>query len=359
VLSGCGGGGGGANEASGSGSSGGGSSSGSSSGGTSLGGNAAFAVGGTVSGLASGASVTLNDNGGDPVTVSVNGNFTFPTALAAGSSYDASVATQPNGETCTVSNASGRVGSGAVTSISVTCSPPNTSTGRILQSAQYNGYPGANSTAWKVTLNNVQAGSTIYVVGTWPNIANTYPSMNVTDGTNTYTLLDRYDDTPSGHWQSLGHWYAANVPAGSYTINMTPTPTTWEDYVGIAVFEIGGVSAAPLVAHALNFQSKLPPGSNTVKVNLTNSASSGLLVAVSMDDYGSVAPAAPLVGNGFTDAGSLWDFLRVGNPSTRAEYALVSSTGAQTATFSPQESTNSAGLTGVPPDYITCAVIFH
>ncbi len=109
----------------------------------------------------------------------------------------------------------------------------------IRQSATYVAYPGAGSNLWNVTLSNVLAGSAIYVVGVWPNFASTYPTMAVSDSTSTasnvdtYTLLGRYDDlTLFNHGiqgtQSTGHWYTANVAAGTYTINMSPTPVAWE-----------------------------------------------------------------------------------------------------------------------------------
>src|SRR5471032_362832 len=67
-------------------------------------GQAAFTVGGTVSGLSSGASVVLLDNGADPLTISANGGFTFASELASGASFLVTVGTQPAGETCTVAS---------------------------------------------------------------------------------------------------------------------------------------------------------------------------------------------------------------------------------------------------------------
>jgi hypothetical protein len=78
-------------------------------------------VGGTVSGLNTGTSVTLLDNGGDSLTVAVNGKFTFKTAVAGGSPYNVTVSVQPTGETCTVTGGSGTVGTGNVTTVKVTC----------------------------------------------------------------------------------------------------------------------------------------------------------------------------------------------------------------------------------------------
>ena len=81
-----------------------------------------YTIGGAVAGL-SGTGLVLQDNGGDNLPISVNGNFTFPTALAAGSNYNVTVLTQPSNptQTCTVSNGSG-VANANVTSVSVMCS---------------------------------------------------------------------------------------------------------------------------------------------------------------------------------------------------------------------------------------------
>lgn len=78
---------------------------------------------GTVSGLATGGTVTLLDNATNSVTVSANGSFVFPTALSAGSTYSVTVSANPTGQTCAVTNASGTIpSSGTITPVVVTCS---------------------------------------------------------------------------------------------------------------------------------------------------------------------------------------------------------------------------------------------
>jgi hypothetical protein len=67
-----------------------------------------YTIGGSVTGLAAG-SLVLEDNGGDDLSVSANGSFTFATAIVSGATYDVTVASQPTGLTCSVSNASGSV----------------------------------------------------------------------------------------------------------------------------------------------------------------------------------------------------------------------------------------------------------
>ena len=76
-------------------------------------------IGGTVSGLS--GTVVLQDNGGDDLSVSASGAFTFATALSAGSAYNVTVKTNPAGQTCSVANGSGTVGSAGVTNVAVTC----------------------------------------------------------------------------------------------------------------------------------------------------------------------------------------------------------------------------------------------
>ena len=79
--------------------------------------SATYSIGGTVTGLS--GTLVLNDNGGDALTISSNESFTFATALANGAAYDVTVATQPAGQTCTVSGGSGSVSGANVNSVTV------------------------------------------------------------------------------------------------------------------------------------------------------------------------------------------------------------------------------------------------
>ena len=81
-----------------------------------------YTIGGTVTGLAAGSQVTLNDNGADPATVTASGAFTFTTPVAYSGGYAVTVGTQPTGQTCTVSGASGSGVTANVSTVSVTCS---------------------------------------------------------------------------------------------------------------------------------------------------------------------------------------------------------------------------------------------
>jgi hypothetical protein len=79
-------------------------------------------IGGTVSGLVANTSVILQDNGGDSLTITANGLFTFKTAVTGADVYAVTVVTQPvnPNQICTVTNGSG-VASANVTNVAVNC----------------------------------------------------------------------------------------------------------------------------------------------------------------------------------------------------------------------------------------------
>jgi Galactose oxidase, central domain len=80
-------------------------------------------VGGTLSGLAAGANVILQDNGGDSLTLTANGPFTFKTPVTGPTdAYAVTVNTQPTtpNQICTVTNGSGTA-TANVTNVAVSC----------------------------------------------------------------------------------------------------------------------------------------------------------------------------------------------------------------------------------------------
>ncbi len=67
----------------------------------------ASTIGGTLSGLGSGLTVVLQNNGADNLTLTGNGPFTFSRSVVESGAYNVAVVTHPVGQTCTVSNGSG------------------------------------------------------------------------------------------------------------------------------------------------------------------------------------------------------------------------------------------------------------
>jgi hypothetical protein len=64
--------------------------------------------------------VTLQDNGGDDLSPTANGPFTFATLLAPGATYNVTVKSTSSGQFCTVTNGSGTA-TANVTNVTVTC----------------------------------------------------------------------------------------------------------------------------------------------------------------------------------------------------------------------------------------------
>jgi len=83
-----------------------------------------YPVGGTLSGLLPGGTLVLNlaygTSFGVQLNISANGAFTFG-SIATGTTYSTSIVTQPAGQTCTVSGASGTDGPNSANAISASC----------------------------------------------------------------------------------------------------------------------------------------------------------------------------------------------------------------------------------------------
>ena len=85
--------------------------------------NPTHTIGGSVSGLVSGTTITLLNNGRDAATISANGAFTFATPIPSGSTYSvtASGAASQQSQACAISNAAGTVAAANITNVSVVC----------------------------------------------------------------------------------------------------------------------------------------------------------------------------------------------------------------------------------------------
>ena len=83
-----------------------------------------YLVGGVASGLAGGESVVLQNNGGDNLTISANGGFSFPSQIGYGTNYNVTVLTSPTGKSCSVSDGSGAA-TANITNVEVICTSSN------------------------------------------------------------------------------------------------------------------------------------------------------------------------------------------------------------------------------------------
>ena len=88
-----------------------------------------FSVGGTVSGLS--GTLVLQNNGGDDLTRTSDGDFTISSDVADGTAYAVTIATQPAGQTCSVANSSGTIAAASVSNVAVTCADDLTVGGTV------------------------------------------------------------------------------------------------------------------------------------------------------------------------------------------------------------------------------------
>src|SRR5208283_2121733 len=212
-----------------------------------------YTIGGTVSGLSSGASVVLLDNGTDALTVSANGSFTFATPLTSGASYTVTVGTQPSGQSCQVANGGPAVVSANVTNVAITCTAGNVVAERalvqtglsialasnVLQSQLYVILQGGTQSAPCYALNgggSVQSGATptvtveghpIYPVTVYYDAKCTQPyiAADITGATQT--------GDGSGVLTETATYYGPNgTNIGTMTLNETLVETLSGDALG-------------------------------------------------------------------------------------------------------------------------------
>lgn len=153
-----------------------------------------YTVGGEVTGLA-GSGLILQDNGGDDLPITASGNFTFAHTVGSGVDYAVTVKTQPGNPTqsCSVSNASGKMGSANVTNVVVNCTTSSFSvsgtvsglagTGLILQDNAGDDLPITASGSF--TFATAVASGATYAVTVKAQPTNPTQTCAVTNGTGT------------------------------------------------------------------------------------------------------------------------------------------------------------------------------
>jgi hypothetical protein len=184
-----------------------------------------FAVSATVSGLASGATLVLQDNGTDNTTATSNGSFPIATSVASGTAYAVTILTQPSGQTCTLGdNASGDVTTNVA--VAVTCNSPTTYTVSASVSGLATG-------ATLVLQDNGVDNTSITSNGSFP-IATSVAS----GAAYAITILTQ----PSGQTCTLGSNASGTVTA-NVTVNVTCTNTQPNTFtISVAVTGLSGGS---------------------------------------------------------------------------------------------------------------------
>ncbi|EIE01465.1 hypothetical protein LEP1GSC185_3884 [Leptospira licerasiae serovar Varillal str. VAR 010] len=83
--------------------------------------NSLFTVGGTISGMDGGKTITLANNLFEVSVFVFNGPFSFPFSYENHATYAVSITSQPSGQTCSLANQNGSIQGANVTSVIILC----------------------------------------------------------------------------------------------------------------------------------------------------------------------------------------------------------------------------------------------
>jgi hypothetical protein len=238
-------------------------------------------VGGTLTGLTSGRSVTLKNNAGNDLTLSADGSFTFSNSILAGSAYAVTVGTQPTGQTCTVTNGTGTA-SANVSNVTVTCttntytvggSVTGLASGQSLVLLNNSGNSTTVSSNTSFTFSTaINSGSTYAVtVGTQPtgqtctvtngsgNVSANVTNVSVSCVTNTYTVGGSVTGLAAGQSVVL-----LNNAGNSTTVNSNTS------FTFSTAINSGGAYAVTVGTQPTGQTCTVTNGSGNVSANVTN-----------------------------------------------------------------------------------------
>lgn len=202
-----------------------------------------YSVGGSISGLS--GTVILQNNGGNSLSTASNGAFSFSERLVEGASYSVTVFTQPSGQTCSVTNGSGTMGSSNVTNVSVSCAANILSI--FISSATYDGNLGGISGA-DAHCDSEFSGTKAMVVYASDRMACANPSCNWVlapsttyyraDGTTPIGTTDSsavfpfpLDNSLTGSsgeiWTGLSDTWTTGFVCGGWILNSSAVGVAW------------------------------------------------------------------------------------------------------------------------------------
>jgi hypothetical protein len=201
----------------------------------------AYALGGTISGLNGSGLVLANST--DTLTVGVNATgFTMPTPVAFGSSYGVSVKTQPTGENCTVSNGSGTMPAGNVTTVSVSCTDLAYSLGGTITGLTASGLVLVNNGADSLT---VTANATTFTMPTAVAFGSSYSvTVKTQPAGETCTVSSGTGTMPAGN---------VNTVALSCVVNRYTLGGTISGLTGSGLVLANGADSLTVAANATSF----------------------------------------------------------------------------------------------------------
>ncbi len=164
-----------------------------------------FTIGGTVVNLAA-TGLVLQDNGGNNLSVTGNGSFTFTAPVDTGTQYAVTVSTQPSNpaQTCSVANGSGTANAN-VTSITVNCGHN-----------EWAWVNGSNNNSLPSALNGNYGTLGVAAATNLPGVRNFGP-VSWTDSSGNFWLFGGNGFDSAGATGDLNDLWEYNIASGEWT----------------------------------------------------------------------------------------------------------------------------------------------
>ncbi len=191
-----------------------------------------YTIGGTITGLTASGLVlqeTISNQTASPAAGATT--FTFATAEQTGASYAVSVETQPSGETCTVANGSGTVGSANVTNIAVSCAAnPTYTIGGTVTGLTANGLTLTESVSNQTVALSAGETSFTYAIPV-PSGANYSVGVTEQPTGETCSVANGSGTVGSANVTNIAVSCAANTPPATMTGYLIDAPVNGVSYV--------------------------------------------------------------------------------------------------------------------------------
>jgi 6-phosphogluconolactonase len=297
-----------------------------------------YGIGGAVSGLASGESVILVNNGADPLTVNGNNAFTFATKVDQNGSYAVTVKTQPNGQSCAVTSGSGSGVMANVTTVAVACTNRpqyayvvNNGDNTVSQYAI-----DASGTLSMLSVATVATGNSPRSITIDPSRNYAYVT-NLTDNTISQYVIqgdgNLAPNTPATVATGRGPWAVTISPSGAWAYVANSADNTISQFSINASGALVAVAIAPVATGSEPWNITLSPNGKYVYVaNHGNSPPGGMTISQYAVDAGTGAlsplnpatlpTAFPYPGGITVDPTSSYAYLSNINGKTVSEFGI-------------------------------------
>ena len=233
---------------------------------------ATYTVSGAVSGLVSGKSLTLQNNGADDLTVSSNSQFTFKTPIKQDGAYAVTVSAQPQGQKCIVSNGTGSGVMANISNVTVACDD-------LPQFAYV-----VNNTDATVSQYAVQSNGTLSPLAT-PTVGTGNSPQSVTiDPSRRYAFVTNYNDdtvsqyviqadgtlAPNAHATvatGRGPWALSFDPVGNWVYVLNSIDSTIALYTMDTTGALVAASGTPATAGSVPWNLTISPNGKFLYVS--------------------------------------------------------------------------------------------